>query len=175
MQNKQGCLSKLWPFKTSPPRVNNQSGEAQLIAIYNQLHQTLDQQLTRRIPRQQLEKEARDKAYELGRLGIEQRNQEARIQAIALDRIATELSQVMLNRNLDGERAEKESDLQKAIELYEANVQDQFMGGHPYERLRIIYRKQKRLQDAKRICQAAINNPFLDEKKKAKFQEWLKK
>jgi|SRR6266545_148047 len=60
------------------------------------------------------------------------------------------------DRNLKGIALEKEGNVDAAIALYEANITAQFPGTHPYERLRIIYTKQKRWDDAIRVCRAYI-------------------
>jgi hypothetical protein len=61
-----------------------------------------------------------------------------------------------VDRNQEGIVAEKAGDLDAAIALYEANVAAHFEGSHPYDRLRIIYTKQKRWDDAIRVCRAYI-------------------
>jgi len=61
---------------------------------------------------------------------------------------------MFLERNLRGEELEKLGQMDSAIALYEANVMDGFEGAFPYERLRIIYRKARRFQDAIRVCEA---------------------
>jgi hypothetical protein len=61
-----------------------------------------------------------------------------------------------LIRNQEGIAAEKAGDLDAAITLYEANVAAHFEGSHPYDRLRIIYTKQKRRDDAIRVSRAYI-------------------
>ena len=60
------------------------------------------------------------------------------------------------DRNLNGIALEKEGNVDAAIALYEANIYAQLPGTHPYERLRIIYTKQKRWDDAIRVCRAYI-------------------
>ncbi len=61
-----------------------------------------------------------------------------------------------VDRNLRGSSLEKKGRTNKAIKLYEANVKSKFDGSHPYERLRIIYTKQKRYADAISVCRAYI-------------------
>lgn len=62
-----------------------------------------------------------------------------------------------VSNNLDGIEAEKAGNLEEAIQLYEINVAQGFDGTHPYKRLAIIYRKQKRYDDEIRVLKAAIN------------------
>jgi hypothetical protein len=61
-----------------------------------------------------------------------------------------------VDRNLNGIALEKEGNIDAAIALYEANIAARFDGTHPYERLRIIYSKQKCWDDAIRVCRAYI-------------------
>ena len=51
---------------------------------------------------------------------------------------------------------EQEGDLDKALPLYEALIYDGFQGTLPYDRLRIIYTRQKRFEDAIRVCEAYV-------------------
>ncbi len=67
-----------------------------------------------------------------------------------------EVTHLTVERNLRGSRAEKEGDLESAIAMYEANVRDGFDGNHPYDRLAIIYRKQKRVDDEVRVLERAV-------------------
>ena len=85
-------------------------------------------------------------------------------------------------RNLDGKDAEKNGDIEAAIRLYEENVRERFTGSHPYNRLAIIYHKQKRYEDEKRVLRTAIdvfstiNNGRKDvDPKLEKFKERLAK
>ncbi|QQK80690.1 hypothetical protein HUG20_12805 [Salicibibacter cibi] len=61
------------------------------------------------------------------------------------------------DRNLDGKKLEKEGYIDNAIEFYEANVQENFEGNFPYERLAIIYRKRKQYQEEVRVLKQAIS------------------
>jgi hypothetical protein len=54
-------------------------------------------------------------------------------------------------------------------------VQDQVSTRFPYEHLRIIYRRNNYLDDALRVCQTAVENPFLSEQDRAHFQNWVEK
>lgn len=59
-------------------------------------------------------------------------------------------------RNLKGIEYEKSGNIEKAIEMYELNVKDNFDGNHPYDRLAILYHKQKKYDDEKRVLEHAI-------------------
>jgi tetratricopeptide (TPR) repeat protein len=91
--------------------------------------------------------------------------------------------QTMIDRNETARRLERAGQIEDAIALYEQSVRDLFIGTFPYNRLRIIYTKQKRYEDAIRVCQAYINNPCRKALKGGKgkskgsepFQEWIRK
>jgi tetratricopeptide (TPR) repeat protein len=70
---------------------------------------------------------------------------------------ARKIENEITDRNTKGISLEKSGDLKKAIEVYENNVSIFADTQHPYERLRIIYTKQKKYDDAIRVCQAFIN------------------
>jgi hypothetical protein len=59
-------------------------------------------------------------------------------------------------RNARARKLEPEGTVDEAIELYELNVRDGFVGISPYHRLRIIYVQRDELAAAIRVCQAAI-------------------
>ncbi len=63
---------------------------------------------------------------------------------------------IQVERNLRGIELEKADRVEEAIMLYEANVREYFIGSHPYKRLAIIYVKQKKYSDAKRILEQAV-------------------
>ena len=86
-----------------------------------------------------------------------------------------ELSGVMVNRNLRGKMLEKSDHIDEAAALYEENIEDKFIGSHPYERLRIIYTKRKDYVSAIRVCRAYLNLPTKEGKKRIRFQDHLEK
>jgi tetratricopeptide (TPR) repeat protein len=61
------------------------------------------------------------------------------------------------NRNSKGIELEKECQVDKAIELYEKNIEEESDGTHPYTRLAIIYRKKGLLKDEIRVLEKAKN------------------
>lgn len=61
-----------------------------------------------------------------------------------------------VERNLLGQKHEAVGRINEAIELYEKNIQENFIGSHPYYRLVDIYHKQKRYDDEIRILNHAI-------------------
>jgi len=86
-----------------------------------------------------------------------------------------EIFGVMVDRNLTGRSLEKSGHIDEAVTLYEKNIEDGFIGSHPYERLRIIYTKRKDYGNAIRVCQAYINLPAKEGKKRTLFQDSLAK
>ncbi len=68
-----------------------------------------------------------------------------------------EISKILMiaaDRNNRGIKYEKQGKIEKAVELYEMNIKDEFVCTHPYNRLMIIYRRRKEYNDEIRI----INN-----------------
>ncbi|RZJ54566.1 MAG: hypothetical protein EOO44_04495 [Flavobacterium sp.] len=59
-------------------------------------------------------------------------------------------------RNLKGAEFEKTGNLEKAIELYEKNVEESFKGNHPYDRLATIYKNQNDIENEIRVLEKAI-------------------
>lgn len=62
----------------------------------------------------------------------------------------------MVENNLKGKELEKEGKIDEAIKLYELNIKQAFDGNHPYDRLAIIYRKQKDYDSEIRVLNHAI-------------------
>lgn len=63
---------------------------------------------------------------------------------------------LMVDRNLLGQELERAADVPTAVALYEANARDRFDGNFPYERLAVIYRREKRLDDEIRVLKRAV-------------------
>ena len=61
-----------------------------------------------------------------------------------------------VQRNLRGMRLEKLGRVDEALQLYEANVEENFGGSHPYNRLAKIYRQRKQADDEVRVLEKAI-------------------
>lgn len=61
-----------------------------------------------------------------------------------------------VERNIKGIQLEKDGQVDKAIKLYERNVEENFEGNHPYDRLAIIYRKRNQISDEIRVLEKAI-------------------
>ena len=61
-----------------------------------------------------------------------------------------------LERNLKGIELEKLNEIDQSLELYEKNIEENFEGNHPYDRLAIIYRKKKDIFNEIRVLEKAI-------------------
>jgi GNAT superfamily N-acetyltransferase len=59
-------------------------------------------------------------------------------------------------RNLKGEELEKQGNIKGATMFYEQNIKEGFPGTHPYDRLRILYEKQKNYEEEIRVINRAI-------------------
>ena len=59
-------------------------------------------------------------------------------------------------RNKRARAAELEGDLELAIELYEQNVKEAFADEYSYNRLMVIYRRQKAYKDEMRIIKKGV-------------------
>lgn len=70
---------------------------------------------------------------------------------------ADRIDSVFVKRNIKGEEFEKQGQIEKAIKLYEQNITDFTDTPFPYERLRILYTKQKKYAEAIRACQMYID------------------
>lgn len=87
------------------------------------------------------------------------------------------LHQTVTNNN-DGIAFEKQGDIASAIEVYENNLRIEYPASHSYNRLMIIYHKEKRYEDEARVIKKAIEIFSSDSrynKDVAKWQERLNK
>ncbi|WP_077624972.1 tetratricopeptide repeat protein [Sediminibacillus massiliensis] len=62
-----------------------------------------------------------------------------------------------VDRNLQGQKLEKEGYVDNAIEFYEKNVEERFEGSFPYNRLAVIYRRRKQYDEEIRVLKQAID------------------
>ncbi|WP_202882531.1 hypothetical protein [Gracilibacillus saliphilus] len=88
-----------------------------------------------------------------------------------------------VDRNLKGKELEKEGKVEEAMSLYWENVNERFDGNFPYDRLTVIYRKQKDydkeievLERAVHVFKTKVNKERADRTPKLeKFEERLAK
>lgn len=92
---------------------------------------------------------------------------------MARSEVAKQIQDVVVNRNIEGIRLEKEGKIKEAIALYEANVKDCFDGSHPYNRLRIIYANMEDYSNAIRVIEICLAMNILGEKDRVKFERHL--
>lgn len=161
-------MPNLWPFsrkQKGDPEAAFHQAEAELRARFEQM-------LAAGNGRQ-----AVLHAIETESNGLEQQPETPEIKAKlrAYDLIYSEIRPRMLGNLSAGKAHEMAGRFDEAIPYYETAVQDKVPTRFPYEHLRIIYRRQNALNDAQRVCRAALENPFLTEKDHAHFQSWLEK
>ncbi len=73
----------------------------------------------------------------------------------------------MATRNLLGKELEKTGKVEEAIRIYEDNVAEEYDTPFPYERLAILYHKQKKIDDEIRIIELGMKHcypNFLEER-----------
>lgn len=73
------------------------------------------------------------------------------------ERLSRTLNETANNNNI-GIAFEKQGDTYRAIEAYERNLDIAYPALHSYERLMILYRKEKRYDDEIRVIEKAIND-----------------
>ena len=102
-----------------------------------------------------------DELHERQRMMLsDHRQPEERLRAFeAYNHAIRQLFNVMAERNERGRRLEKLEKVDQAIPLYQANIADCMQASLPYDRLRIIYTRQKRYEDAAWVCQAYLSLP----------------
>lgn len=66
------------------------------------------------------------------------------------------LLEAQTRRNLDGIELEAAGRMDLAIELYERNVEEGFVGDWPYSRLVLVYERQGDYDEAERVLRRAI-------------------
>ena len=69
---------------------------------------------------------------------------------------AKAVSQVMVNRDLNGRSLERDGNIEGAIRLYESNISDRCSASTSYERLRAIYGERLDFANAIRVCYAYL-------------------
>jgi len=67
------------------------------------------------------------------------------------NRLQSIILQIFVDRNNKGIEFEKCNNLELAIKCYEENINDGVIGTHPYDRLGVIYRNRKDVENEKRV------------------------
>lgn len=70
-------------------------------------------------------------------------------------KITNHILEIFSGRNLEGIKLEKAGKTDKAIDLYEKNIEEEFDGSFPYERLAILYKRKGLFDDELRILNKA--------------------
>ena len=83
----------------------------------------------------------------------------------------------MLLKSNEANDLEKQGKTEEAIALYEFCVRHKYPHPGPYERLRILYSKQKRYKDAIRVCKAfiGVHKKVGYPERAQRFAEWIAK
>jgi hypothetical protein len=100
---------------------------------------------------------------------------ESKAQLRAYDGFYEQLEESIRFNLSAGKQHEVAGELDQAVAHYEMAVQDQVSTRFPYEHLRIIYRRNNYLEEAVRVCQTAVENPFLSQQDRVHFQRWVEK
>lgn len=158
-------MPKWWPFGRKPP-IDPE-------AAFHQAEAALRQELAEReaagISRQALLFDIEERARVLEETAATVTD---KAQLRAYDLLYSDLRQALLHNLSAGKTREMAGDVAGAIAYYETAVVDQVASRFPYEHLRVIYNRQRQYDDARRICQAALNNPFLSDGDHDHFHTW---
>ena len=157
-----------WPFKKQP----KQDAAALYEATAQKLQEFYDSQTAAGLSRQAILQHVQ---MQLALLEQQPETPEIKAQLRAYDGFYEQLRESMRFNLSAGKQHEVAGELEQAVAHYEMAVQDQVSTRFPYEHLRIIYRRNNYLEDALRVCQKAVANPFLSEQDRAHFQSWVEK
>lgn len=162
-------MPKWWPFQKDDSQVAE-----------NEAFETAESALRAQIKEQQAEGvSAQAIVYfiESQSRALEQGEQTAAVKGKlrAYDLLYSELKPRLMDNLSSGKAMEMAGQIEPACQHYEQAVRDQVATRFPYEHLRVIYRREGKLEDTLRICQLAAKNPFLNEKDQAHFLAWANK
>jgi hypothetical protein len=157
-----------WPFKKEPKA----DPKALFRAAAQELQELYDSQTAAGLSRQAILQHVQ---MQLTLLEHQTETPEIKAQLRAYDGFYEQLHESILFNLSTGKQHEIAGELEQAVAHYEMAVQDQVSTRFPYEHLRIIYRRNNYLDDALRVCQTAVENPFLSEQDRAHFQNWVEK
>ena len=157
-----------WPFKKQP----KQDPSALYEAAAQELQEFYDSQTAAGLSRQAILQHVH---MQLALLEHQPDSPETQAKQRAYNGFHGQLRESMLFNLSAGKQHEVAGELEQAVAHYEMAVQDQVSTRFPYEHLRIIYRRNNYLEDALRVCQTAVANPFLSEQDRTHFQNWSEK
>lgn len=163
-------MSGWWPFnkKKETQAVTSDGLRAAEAALRQEIERGLANGRSRQALFSQIEQEA---------LALEKEPPTApnKARLYALDTLHAELKSQLMGNLSQGKALEMAGQVDEAVAFYETAVADQIASRFPYEHLRVIYVRRKQYAEARRVCQAAIANPFLDEKAQAHFRTWAER
>ena len=90
---------------------------------------------------------------------------------MALRKESQRIESIIVDRNLKGKELEKQDKIEEAIALYELNVNDEVDTPFPYDRLAVIYRKQKRFDNEVKVLEKAVKMFPKNEKFKIQLEK----
>ena len=176
---------------TVPPRINTASGQSTGARrpILEHLADYIDTQLEAGYPCHKLIHEIREQMYESYTAAMSGRapkdylyhpelraaDTEAINNWMAVSNMLTRYETEMSNRCLRGRELERLGRIEEAIELYQANVHDMHGGSMSYDRLRIIYTRQKEYRKAAEACAYYLALPWPREDAKEPFRHHMNK
>ncbi|WP_420644126.1 hypothetical protein [Candidatus Leptofilum sp.] len=163
-------MPKWWPFQKQENNFAKENDAfAQAEAI---LRSQLKQQQAEGVSAQAILYFIENQSQELEKA---EQTTELKGQLRAYDLLYSELRPRILENLSSGKALEMAGRIEEACQHYEQAVRDQVSTRFPYEHLRVIYRREGKFEDALRICNLAVQNPFLSEKDQAHFQQWAAK
>jgi hypothetical protein len=162
-------MPQWWPFKKKETQTATME---QMRAAEVTLRREVEAQLAAGQSRQAIFNRVEREGLEL-----EQQPPTPQIKArlYALDILYAELRDELINPLKTGKALEMAGQVDEAMVYYETAVADQVPNRFPYEHLRVIYVRRQQYDDARRICLAATQNPFMDEKAQAHFRAWAER
>lgn len=83
-------------------------------------------------------------------------NTEKEVQILNDTKRSNDRFSIQVDRNLNGQRLENCDKIEDAIEEYEKNINENFEGNHPYDRLAILYRKNKDYENEIRVLKKGV-------------------
>lgn len=162
-------MAKWWPFGQKKNEVDEQALFRQ---AEGQLRAQIQRGQTEGVSGQALLAWLQQEAELLAK---EERTPASKAMLRAYDLLYEELQPQVMQAVSDGRAYEMAGQVAEAVRCYETAVSDQVATRFPFEHLRVIYIREKQYDEALRICQAAITNPFLSEKDQAHFANWAKR
>lgn len=161
-------MKKWWPFGKN----NGNNEEVLFLEQEAELRQRFDDALSSGHSRQQLLYQIEQESSKLER---ESETVENKAKLRAYDLLYSEIRPRMLANLTNGKNHEMAGEVDEAIRCYQAAIEDQVSTRFPYEHLRVIYRQRQLEDEALKVCQAALKNPYLSERDHEHFKSWATK